>query len=189
MSSRRPEKAWKALHSEIASLVPHNCLLPPVPVDITKPSTIKEAFKDASVVVSLVGIMHGTSQDFETIQWAGAENVAVAARDAGAKLIHFSAIGADPKSSIPYTRTKGLGERSVLAIDPTATTIRPSIVFGPEDDFFNVRSTFCFHSSIWVKASTFSALLDSPKFFPSSLFSLEAPLAFSLYMSMILLLL
>jgi len=49
VSSRRPEKIWEALHSEIASLVPHNRLLPPVPVDITKPSTIKEASKDASV--------------------------------------------------------------------------------------------------------------------------------------------
>ena len=149
MSSRRPEKIWEALHSEIASLpvVPHNRLLPPVPVDITSPSTIKEAFKDASVVVSLVGIMHGALQDFERIQWVGAENVAIAARDAGAKLIHFSAIGADPKSSIPYMRTKGLGEKPVLEIDPTATIIRPSLVFGPEDDFFNVRSDFCLRSS------------------------------------------
>ncbi|KIM47775.1 hypothetical protein M413DRAFT_417151 [Hebeloma cylindrosporum] len=137
MSSRRPEKIWEALHSEIAGMVPHNRLLPPVAVDITRPLTIKEAFKDASVVVSLVGIMHGALQDFERIQWEGAENVAIAARDAGAKLIHFSAIGADPKSSIPYTRTKGLGEQSVLAVDPTATIIRPSLVFGPEDDFFN----------------------------------------------------
>lgn len=139
---RCPEKIWEALHSEIASLVPHNHLLPPVPVDITRPSTIKEAFKDASVVVSLVGIMHGALQDFERIQWVGAENVAIAARDAGAKIIHFSAIGADPESSIPYVRTKGLGEQSVLAIDPTATIIRPSLVFGPEDDFFNVCSDF-----------------------------------------------
>lgn len=86
--------------------------------------------------------MHGALQDFERIQWVGAENVAIAARDAGAKIIHFSAIGADPKSSIPYVRTKGLGEQSVLAIDPTATIIRPSLVFGPEDDFFNVCSDF-----------------------------------------------
>jgi len=100
---------------------------------------MKEAFKDANVVVSLVGIMHGSPQDFERIQWKGAENVASAARLAGAKLIHFSAIGADPKSPIHYARTKGLGEQSVLGIDPTATIIRPSLVFGPEDDFFNVR--------------------------------------------------
>ncbi|KDR85435.1 hypothetical protein GALMADRAFT_234311 [Galerina marginata CBS 339.88] len=81
--------------------------------------------------------MHGSPQDFEKVQWKGAENVAMGSRDAGAKLIHFSAIGANPESHIPYSRTKGLAEKSVLAIQPSATIIRPSLVFGPEDDFFN----------------------------------------------------
>ena len=84
--------------------------------------------------------MHGSPQDFERIQWKGAENVAIGARNAGAKLVHFSAIGADPSSSIPYVRTKGLAEQSVLRICPEATIVRPSLVFGPEDDFFNVRT-------------------------------------------------
>jgi uncharacterized protein YbjT (DUF2867 family) len=148
---------------------------------------MKEAFKDASVVVSLVGIMYGSLKDFERIQWKGAENVASAARDAGAKLIHFSAIGADPKSPIPYARTKGLGEQSVLVIDPTATIIRPSLVFGPEDDFFNVRSDFGRCSP--HNAEIFSVLLGSPKSFPSSLFSAVGPLVSNLSMSVILLLL
>jgi hypothetical protein len=60
------------------------------------------------------------------------------AKNVGAKLIHFSAIGSDPNSSIPYVRTKGLAERSVFEICPDATVIRPSIVFGPGDSFFNV---------------------------------------------------
>lgn len=92
------------------------------------------------MVVSLVGIMRGSPQDFEDIQWKGAENVANEARNAGAKLVHFSAIGADPSSDIPYVRTKGLAERSVRHILPEATIVRPSLVFGPEDDFFNVRN-------------------------------------------------
>lgn len=115
-------------------------LLHPVAVDITKPETLAPAFKGASVVVSLVGILHGTPEAFEKIQWRGAENVARAAQNAGAKLIHISAIGANPESKLAYERTKGLGEQAVLETCPTATVIRPSIVFGPEDDFFNVSS-------------------------------------------------
>ena len=111
----------------------------PLPVDITKKETIPPAFENADIVVSLVGIMHGSTQDFTDVQLKGAENVAKCAKDAGAKLIHFSAIGADPNSKIPYVKTKGLAEQSILALDSTATIIRPSLVFGPEDDFFNVR--------------------------------------------------
>ncbi|KAF8807810.1 NAD(P)-binding protein [Phlegmacium glaucopus] len=133
ISSRKPEKTWHSLRSVILQ----DRLLPPVPVDITKKETLPPAFENADVVVSLVGIMHGSTQDFMDIQWKGAENVAKCAKSAGARLIHFSAIGADPNSKIPYARTKGLAEQSIMAVDPTATIIRPSLVFGPEDDFFN----------------------------------------------------
>ncbi|KAF8913093.1 hypothetical protein CPB84DRAFT_1760323 [Gymnopilus junonius] len=135
ISSRNPLRIWNALHSD--SDVSKDRLLPAVPVDITEPHTIKKAFTGASIVVSLVGIMHGSPADFERVQLRGAENIALAARDAGARLIHFSALGADPGSHIPYTRTKGLAELSVLAVQPGANIIRPSLVFGPEDDFFN----------------------------------------------------
>ncbi|KAF9481665.1 NAD(P)-binding protein [Pholiota conissans] len=135
ISSRHPQRIWEAMNADPA--IPNTRLLPPVPVDVTSSSTLQEAFQDASIVVSLVGIMHGSPQDFERIQLRGAENVATVAKQAGAKLIHFSAIGADPASKIPYQRTKGLAELSVLKIDPEATIISPSIVFGPEDDFFN----------------------------------------------------
>lgn len=118
--------------------VPAGRLLPPVTLDITKPNTLTDAFKGANVVVSLVGIMEGTPKQFEEIQWKGAENVATAAQNIGAKLIHFSAIGANPESNIPYVRTKGLADNSLLRLCPDATILRPSLVFGPEDDFFNV---------------------------------------------------
>lgn len=137
ISSRNPSKIFGSL--KVDKNIPEDCLIPAVSVDITEPSTLKTAFQGASVIVSLVGIMHGTPHDFETVQLKGAENVARAAKDAGAKLIHVSAIGADPNSSIPYWRTKGMAENSILNIDPSSTIIRPSIIFGPEDDFFNVR--------------------------------------------------
>jgi len=139
LSSRNP----LPIHAKLEKELQGDRLLPPVTLDITKPSTLIPAFENAGVIVSLVGLMHGTPQQFEDIQWHGAENVATAARQAGAKLVHFSAIGADPDSHIPYARTKGLTEISVLKICPDATIIKPSLVFGPEDDFFNVCLCFC----------------------------------------------
>ncbi|KAF7979401.1 hypothetical protein HWV62_42510 [Athelia sp. TMB] len=135
VSSRSPGKVHAALERDPE--VDTARLLPAVSVDITQPHTLAPSFKGADVVVSLVGIMHGTPSDFERIQWKGAENVAHAAKDAGAKLIHFSAIGADANSSIPYARTKALAEKSVFEICPDATIIRPSLVLGPGDGFFN----------------------------------------------------
>ncbi|KAF5368382.1 hypothetical protein D9758_002287 [Tetrapyrgos nigripes] len=134
IASRNPTKLHKLLKDSVRN--PER-LLPPVAVDITKPESLSPVFRDASVIVSLVGIMHGTPRDFETIQWKGASNVAEAAKAINAKLIHISAIGADANSIVPYARTKALGEQSVLEHCPDATIFRPSIVFGPEDDFFN----------------------------------------------------
>jgi len=133
ISSRNPEK----VHASLRGQGVDTGLLPSVPVDITESSSLVPAFEGADVVISLVGIMHGTPKDFENVQWKGAENVARTAKNVGAKLIHFSAIGADPNSSIPYAKTKALAERSVFEICPDATIIRPSIVFGPGDSFFN----------------------------------------------------
>jgi len=133
LSSRHPE----VIDMSLRNTIPGEKLLPPCPLDITEPASLAPAFKDANVIVSLVGVMHGSPKAFEDIQWRGAENVATAAKDVGAKLIHISAIGADVNSNIPYARTKGLAEKSVLQICPDATILRPSIVFGPQDDFFN----------------------------------------------------
>ncbi|KAF9040468.1 NAD(P)-binding protein [Hymenopellis radicata] len=133
LSSRTPQKSYDQLKSTLSP----SSLLPPVSVDVKSPSSLSSAFKNASMVISLVGIMHGTPKDFEDIQWKGAAAVAGAAHDVGAQLIHFSAIGADSSSPIPYARTKGLGEKAVFENHPNATIIRPSLVFGPNDDFFN----------------------------------------------------
>ncbi|CAG8485941.1 6433_t:CDS:2 [Gigaspora rosea] len=116
-----------------------NQILPPMKCDITSQDEVLETCEGANIIVNLVGIMHENPPiyTFENVQHLGARNVAMAAKQNDAQLIHLSAIGADPKSEIPYARTKGLGEIAIREIYPTATIIRPSIVFGPEDDFFN----------------------------------------------------
>ncbi|KAJ3721664.1 nucleoside-diphosphate-sugar epimerase [Lentinula raphanica] len=132
LASRNPQK----LHALLKETLPYPPrILPPATIDITNSSTLLPAFSGASLVVSLVGIMHGSPADFERIQWKGAENVAKAAKEVGARLVHVSAIGADRESHIPYNRTKALGEEAVR--DKDVVVLRPSIVFGPEDDFFN----------------------------------------------------
>ncbi|KAI0052528.1 NAD(P)-binding protein [Auriscalpium vulgare] len=134
VSSRKPDR----LHALLSRELPAGAVLAPaVAADITKPDTLVPAFKDASVVISLVGLLQGSPAQFEAIQWRGAENVAKAARAVGAKLIHISAIGADPDSNIAYWRTKALGEEAAFEACPEATVIRPSLVFGPGDSFFN----------------------------------------------------
>lgn len=113
-------------------------LLPHICSDVRYPETLLPAFEEADVVVSLVGIMYGSPKMFEDIQWKGAENVAKAAKRAGAKVIHLSAIGANRESKIPYERTKALGEEAIRAVCQDATIIRPSLIFGPGDGFFAV---------------------------------------------------
>jgi uncharacterized protein YbjT (DUF2867 family) len=135
ISSRNPHN----VHSRLEETLPKDHLLPPVPVDVTREETLAQAFENADAVVSLVGILHGSSAQFEAIQWKGAENVARAAATVGAKLVHVSAIGADPHSKIPYARTKALGEEAARSHCANATIIRPSLVFGPGDGLFNVR--------------------------------------------------
>ncbi len=106
-----------------------------VAVDIRKPDSLARALQGSDGVVNLVGILKG---DFKAIQSDGARNVAEAAKAAGvAALVHVSAIGADPASSSSYGRTKGEGEVAVRTAFPQATILRPSIVFGREDQFVN----------------------------------------------------
>lgn len=109
-----------------------------VQANLRYPQSIAAALRDAEVAVNLVGILFERGrQRFDAVQAAGAEAVALAAKSAGASVVHVSAIGADPNSRSRYARSKAEGERRVLAAAPDAVVMRPSIVFGPEDDFFN----------------------------------------------------
>ena len=106
-----------------------------VAADVTLPETVRRAVAGADVVINMVGVLAG---DFERIHVAGARNVAEAAAAAGVEtLVHMSAIGADSDAPSAYGSSKGRGEEAVRAAFPNAAIIRPSIVFGREDQFIN----------------------------------------------------
>lgn len=106
-----------------------------VGVDISKADNVARAIHGADAVVNLVGILHGA---FHKVHVEGAANIAKAAAQADAKaLVHVSAIGADTENPSAYGRSKGQGEAAVRAAFPDATIIRPSIIFGQEDQFLN----------------------------------------------------
>jgi len=111
----------------------------PLCAPVTSAEAVARAVEGASVVVNLVGILtERRPGDFDRVMGEGAGIVARAAAAAGATgLVHLSAIGADPASPSGYGRAKAAGEAAVLAAFATATVLRPSIVFGPEDKFFN----------------------------------------------------
>ena len=109
-----------------------------VQANLRFPDSVSAAVGDADAVVNLVGILFESGrQRFDAVMTKGAQTVAEAAKAAAASLVHVSAIGADEDSSSRYARTKARGERLVHHADDTAIIVRPSIVFGPEDDFFN----------------------------------------------------
>ncbi len=98
----------------------------------------RSAAEDADALVNLTGILFESGrQTFEGVQAQGARAVAEAAARRGAKLVHVSAIGADASSQSAYARTKAAGEAAVKSALPAAVIFRPSILFGPEDGFFN----------------------------------------------------
>jgi len=109
-----------------------------VQANLRYPSSVEAAARDADVVVNLVGILFERGrQKFDAVQAFGAEAAALAAAAFGARMVHVSAIGADEHSPSHYARSKAAGEKLVLAAVPSAVILRPSIVFGPEDEFFN----------------------------------------------------
>ncbi|MDK1482537.1 complex I NDUFA9 subunit family protein, partial [Sinorhizobium sp. 6-117] len=100
--------------------------------------SIDRAVEGADHVINCVGILFQSGRNtFDAVQDFGARAVAEAARAAGATLTHISAIGADTKSESSYARTKGRAEVAILETLPEAIIMRPSIIFGPEDGFFN----------------------------------------------------
>jgi NADH dehydrogenase len=103
------------------------------------PESVERALEGATAVVNLVGLLFEKgSQKFDEVQAQGAETIAEAAAKAGVtRFVQVSAIGADPHGKAHYARTKAAAEEGVRRHVPTATVVRPSIVFGPEDQFFN----------------------------------------------------
>jgi NADH dehydrogenase len=111
----------------------------PLYASLGREATIARAVEGASLVVNLVGILaERKAGDFDRIQVQGAGAIAIAAAAAGAtRMVQVSAIGADAASPSVYARTKAQGEDAVRAAMPAATILRPSLVFGAEDGFFN----------------------------------------------------
>ena len=109
-----------------------------VQANLRYPASVEAAMRNSHVAINLVGILaEGGAQSFDAVQGVGAGNVAKAAAAVGARMVHVSAIGADAASPSRYARTKAAGEKAVLSAVSTATILRPSVVFGPEDQFTN----------------------------------------------------
>lgn len=130
IASRHPEKAFrvKAL-ANLGQVQFARC-------DVTDPASLSRAMQGAQAAVNLVGAFSG---NLDALQGAGAGRIAATARDAGAQaFVQISAIGADAAGATAYARTKAAGERAVLAAFPTATILRPSVLFGADDAFLNM---------------------------------------------------
>jgi NADH dehydrogenase len=109
-----------------------------VQANLRYPASVEAAMRDSHAAINLVGILaESGAQTFEAVQANGAGTVAAVAAAAGAAMVHVSAIGADENSASRYARAKAAGEKAVLSAMPTATILRPSVVFGPEDQFTN----------------------------------------------------
>jgi uncharacterized protein YbjT (DUF2867 family) len=110
----------------------------PVQANLRYPDSVAAAARGAQIIVNLTGILaESGAQRFDAVHAEGAGAVASAAATEGARLVHVSAIGADENSTSGYARSKAAGEKAVFAAVPSATVFRPSIMFGPEDQFTN----------------------------------------------------
>ena len=134
IASRHPEKAFKV--KPLAGLGQVQM----VAVDVTKPHTLEVALTGVDAVVNLVGAFAG---NLDAVQGRGAGQIAAIARARGAtSFVHISAIGADAASPVGYARTKAEGETAVLAAWPEAVVLRPSVLFGVDDNFLNLFAGF-----------------------------------------------
>jgi len=111
----------------------------PVLCNIRDDASVASVMNGSDAVVNCVGILAEVGKNsFDAVQADGAARVArIAAEQGVGQMVHLSAIGADADSESDYARTKAEGEAAVVAAFPTAVVLRPSIIFGPEDDFFN----------------------------------------------------
>ncbi|MFD1379538.1 complex I NDUFA9 subunit family protein [Fodinicurvata halophila] len=111
----------------------------PIPCDLNSSAAIRSALEGVDAAINLVGIMQESgSQNFSNLQSQGARLIAETAAELGiGAFVQMSAIGASEESGSEYARTKAAGEEAVRKALPDAVILRPSVVFGPEDDFFN----------------------------------------------------
>jgi len=111
----------------------------PVACNIRDDASLRAVIRSADAVINCVGVLNGVGANtFDAVQSEGAGRVARIAAEMGVeRLVHISAIGADAQSDSDYARTKGEGEVAVMAAFPAAVILRPSIIFGTEDQFFN----------------------------------------------------
>lgn len=133
VASRRPDLAF---HLQPMGRVGQ---IQAVQANLRYPASLAGALRKTDAVVNLVGILSQRGrQNFEAVHSFGARAVARAARDHGVTdVVHVSAIGADPGAEADYARTKGRAEAAIREAVPEAVIMRPSVLFGPEDDFFN----------------------------------------------------
>ncbi len=110
-----------------------------VQANLRHPASVMSALRGSDAVINLAGILTESGrQSFAAVHGFGARAIARASAEAGvSSLVHMSALGADKDSDLSYARSKADGEQAVLEAFPAARMVRPSIVFGPEDDFFN----------------------------------------------------
>ncbi len=133
IASRNPERAGLLRPMGVVGQIV------PLYAALSNAADVARAVEGADFVVNLVGILSEPRPgDFQRLQQEGAGRIATASAGAGGRrLVQMSAIGADPASRSRYAQTKAAGEQAVRAAVPAATVLRPSIVFGPEDQFFN----------------------------------------------------
>jgi NADH dehydrogenase len=130
---RNPAKAYAMrLHGDVGQI-------DIVQANVRNPPSLRRALSGATASVNLVAVAYETGrQGFQALHVMGAKNVAEAARAEGVtRLVQMSALGADAASDSKYARTKAEGEAAARAVYPDAVVLRPSVVFGPEDHFFN----------------------------------------------------
>lgn len=130
---RRPNEA---LHVKPYGVVGQ---VEPVLCNIRDDASVRAVMQGADAAVNCVGTFERRGKNnFDAVQHEGAERIArIAAQEGVSRLVHVSAIGADEESESAYARTKALGEQGVLQHFPSAVILRPSVMFGPEDGFFN----------------------------------------------------
>ncbi len=111
--------------------------------NLAEPATLMGKIENSYAVVNLAGILfEGGKQSFANVHAHGAEKLAQMAKAAGvSRFVQMSALGVDKAKTSDYARTKLLGEKAVLTAFPEATILRPSVIFGPEDNFYNQFAT------------------------------------------------